>query len=362
MTFLLKTITFLSPRVGNPNGNLIVDDVPCGDLETVYQNVQVPVDFCDDLPIAIASPLNYCDCQPIAPPVPSPTTPSFTPPTNVGTDTTCQSGFQLFGVCVCFSGHLMVDVQGKGLTRMDHLQIGDNVLSADGIYSRVYSFGHKAMNASTKYLQVYTETMDTHYLLEISLEHLVFFYDKMSKTSLVPAGELKVGDQQISSNGGPSKITAIHPIRRKGAYSPLTTSGNLVVNGIVASNYVTGGPLLEQASSNMLHHLQHGGVLPYQMYCYMFGCDGESYNEIAGFSVWVQFWYNVGCSMLEWPKFFQHAFLLLLILPAVITVLLRHMLTAHAMITHLLISIVGYMVWKAMVIRKKPGETTAIKK
>lgn len=138
--------------------------------------------------------------------------------------------------------------------------------------------------------------------------------------------------------------------------------GNLVVNGIVASNYVMGGSLLEQAPSKMLHYLQHGGVLPCRMYCYMFGCEGESYNEITGFSIWVQFWYNMEHSVLGWPKFFQKAFLLSLILPAVLTMLLGHMLTAHSMITHLLISAVGYVVWKATVSTKKSGETKVVKK
>jgi len=172
-----------------------------------------------------------------------------------------------------------------------------------------------------------------------------------------------VGDQLISSGGGPSKIIAIHTIKRKGAFSPLTTRGNLVANGIIASNYVRGGSLLGQLSGETLHHLQHGGVLPYRLYCYMFGCEGESYEKNTGFSVWVQFWYNVERSMLEWPKFFQRAFLLLLILSAVLAVLLGQMLTARATIAHLVISVVGYLVWRAAVrTTKRTGETAVVKK
>jgi len=121
---------------------------------------------------------------------------------------------------------------------MDQLQIGDEVLTADGSYSKVYSFGHFSPKTKTSFLQIRTDSMD--YPLEISLEHLIYVQDKATKTTrLVSAGELKVGDNLVSELGLSSEILSIHSVQREGAYSPLTASGQLAVKGVLASSYVS---------------------------------------------------------------------------------------------------------------------------
>jgi len=42
---------------------------------------------------------------------------------------------------------------------MDQLKIGDEVLAADGRYSKVCSFSHKQVSAKAAYLQILTEEM-----------------------------------------------------------------------------------------------------------------------------------------------------------------------------------------------------------
>ena len=54
----------------------------------------------------------------------------------------------------CFSGQSTVHIQGQGRKRMDQVQVGDTVLTMDGSYSRVNSFGHLEHVAETDFLQI----------------------------------------------------------------------------------------------------------------------------------------------------------------------------------------------------------------
>jgi len=68
--------------------------------------------------------------------------------------------------------------------------------------------------------------------------------------------------------------------KRRGVYSPLAASGSLVTNGVLASNYVTRGWLKDRAPGQVLHLLQHGGTLPYRLFCkWRGGYDDETWKQ-----------------------------------------------------------------------------------
>ncbi len=85
----------------------------------------------------------------------------------------------------CFSGRSTVQVQGKGETRMDQLQIGDAVQQLDGSYSTVYSFAHRAPEQMVEYLQIHTT--QTKKPLEISNKHMLY-----ANGHLVPAAQSRL--------------------------------------------------------------------------------------------------------------------------------------------------------------------------
>jgi len=64
-------------------------------------------------------------------------------------------------------------------------------------------------------------------------------YEEDALKMWVPAEVLKVGDYLIAQDGSSTKILSLKTVQRKGAYSPLTTSGSLLVSGVVAPNYVS---------------------------------------------------------------------------------------------------------------------------
>lgn len=65
-------------------------------------------------------------------------------------------------------------------------------------------------------------------------------------------------------------------VHRRGAYSPLTATGDIVVGGILASNNVSRSWLKNRVSGQVLYRLQHGAALPYLLYRAVNGCDVSS--------------------------------------------------------------------------------------
>jgi len=182
---------------------------------------------------------------------------------------------------------------------MDELRIGHDVLTADGTFSKVYSFGHFDAEAMTDYLQIQAEGMNQP--LEITPSHLLYLYKEKStfwKATLLPAGDIKVGDSLVSVKGQPSVqvVTSVRTVRRRGTYDPFTVTGDIVVNGVAASNYVALPVFHGRVSYDRQHWLEHAFVMPYRMYCGSRllvgnnGCENETYDETTAYSKYVMFW------------------------------------------------------------------------
>lgn len=259
---------------------------------------------------------------------------------NCATDNDTGGGGQ------CFSGQSQIDVKGKGPTAMDALQIGDYVRVEDGSFEPVYSFGHYDPTQKVGYLQVKTTSMKDP--LEISPEHLIFVHES-TKTQLVAAEKLKIGDSLVT-NEGPSIISSIQSIQRQGVYSPLTASGKIMVNGVMASTYVTRSWLMNSAfvTEDALHWLQHGAALPYRAYCWSIGgCEQENYDKATGFSPWVQFWFEWEQWQLELHWIGQLSFLSVLSVPAFFTMLVGKLIASPKEVAvHFVAALVGFVLWK----------------
>lgn len=253
---------------------------------------------------------------------------------------------------LCFSGQSLVEVEGGSknriIRRMDELNIGDSVLTTSGT-SRVYSFGHYDTKTATEFLQIRASCMDALHPLEISPHHLIYTQDGATKAEkIVAAGDLKVGDY-LMTRGEPSAIFSIRAVKRNGAFSPLTFEGTLIVNGVVASNYVSREWLKSWVAGDLLHFFQHGGVAPYRLFCSLFGCQEEAYDETTGFSAWVQFWYRVE----QWQlrrlgRAARATFLSFFAVLALFSDLVGKLLSfsTSTVVTHLIAAYVGgYLVW-----------------
>jgi len=294
---------------------------------------------CIDMPSAAPS-------EPPVPPTENPTkSPTVAPtqsPTPVPTNPPC-SGLG----CFCFSARALVDVQGKGPTRMDELKIGDEILSPNGGSTKVYSFGHYHRSTKAPFLQVLTDTMDKNYPLEISQEHLIYVLKSGSskaKETLVRARELKVGDELVT-NQGPSKILSIRTVQREGVYTPFTFTGSLMVNGVATSNYVAPDLFKMEGAWNMMHYLQHGLTAPLRVYASLFEYKNETYDETTGFSPLVQLAYLLEQWFHASGIATQFVVVTILAVPALLAVLMGKMLTLSwaALAVHAVIVIGCYL-------------------
>ena len=180
-------------------------------------------------------------------------------------DTECRSS-------ACFAGTNLVQVAGRGNILMSDLAVGDSVWNGER-YDLVYGFFHPNTGHPNQYLQIHTNTDQQP--LEMTTEHLLYVGAKA-----VPAGKVQVGDEL--SNGG--TVVKIDSVVRLGGYAPLTTSGKIMVNDILASNYIAfqhqdgsnlqvGGHRLPMLS---YHDVGHAALSLHRLYCTaMNGCHGS---------------------------------------------------------------------------------------
>jgi len=235
----------------------------------------------------------------------------------------------------CFSGETIVQVEDKGITRMDQLQIGDAVLVKDGYFSEVYSFGHYDPEANTTFIQILTD--DGKYV-EVTADHLLFMYTDEMTTTLTPAMHAVVGSLLLKADENRvTQVQSICTVERRGAYAPFTKTGDIVVGGVVASCYVALPPAFS-FSYGQQHWMQHAAYSPYRIFCdVMGGCENEHYDKTSGLSKAVSMWLPV----LGWLE--RHPIIL-----QGVMLLSKWNKRTSVVVLHAIVAIFGYLSWKRM--------------
>ena len=187
---------------------------------------------------------------------------------------------------ICFPGDMVTKgVEGNQIPMKD-LQVGDYIQDGEASFSRVYTFGHYDKEVKGSYLQIFSG--DDSLALELSPEHMVY---AGKGRQAVPAGSLQVGDLLLLERGSFVSITNIQTVRRRGAYAPFTESGKLVVNGVMASSYISLDHGLSKSKAMISDQwLAHVFQAPHRL-CTRFGGCAESYTE-DGISYYVSGLYN----------------------------------------------------------------------
>lgn len=213
---------------------------------------------------------------PPSPPAPAPTTPGTGPapepsPTPEGSSPSPPSG-GTGGGGMCFSRVNDVEVQGKGFISMDSLQIGDYVRAGNNKFSRVFSLIHTDRDMEAEFLQIHSGALKKP--LEVTPDHMVFI-----DSSAVRASEVKVGDTL-----GENKVSKITSVKRRGVFAPVTESGDIVVNGILASSYAA---VLAHCPVNVQHSGAQAFFAVRRLLCaFNFGnCEKETHTD--GIADWL---------------------------------------------------------------------------
>ena len=203
-----------------------------------------------------------------------------------------------FGV-ICFSGDTRVQVENKGSVEMATLEIGDKVLVSGNKYEPVYAFGHRNVGAYADYLEIHSD--GTNNPLQISSDHMIL----SGGEHWVPASVLRVGDTLSKGDGSVVLATEIRDVTRKGIFAPFTASGSIVVNDIVASNYISfqGSEYLkigEFATPFTFQGLAHTFESAHRLACSsgFVACDQETYAD-SGVSRWVDIPHQIALWLLQ---------------------------------------------------------------
>jgi len=173
----------------------------------------------------------------------------------------------------------------------------------DKEFQPVYGFGHRDKNTESTFYQIFTESSDEP--LELSGDHLIF---RHGHSIPVPATMIQTGDMvQRGGSPAPSMVTNVKTLVRSGIYAPFTESGTLVVNGVVASTFVT----FQQDQEYMViggmstgwsyHTLSLFWNKPYQFYCTRISsdmCKNQVYAE-GGVALWSYIGKSLGSFMSE---------------------------------------------------------------
>jgi len=169
---------------------------------------------------------------------------------------------------------MTVHVSGKGDVAMRDLNAGDQVLTIgkEGAlsYETIYTINHYQRIRLTEFLQLRVNEGEQH-PLELSKMHMVFV---KGQDHPKPAHEIAVGDfvqilplsnrqRNTTATGFDTEpmmpmqkgvateyaqVVQIQTVVRHGFYNPLTTTGRIVVNGVVASAYASLSAVLHSQS------------------------------------------------------------------------------------------------------------------
>jgi hypothetical protein len=184
---------------------------------------------------------------------------------------------QVDSLSSCFSGESTVQVEDKGVISMSNLQVGDRVLVSENTYERVYSFAHRVESQAAEFVQIMPSK------LELTKDHMMFVVGK----GAIPASMLEVGDVLVNAE----KVESIHKVVRTGIYSPFTPSGTIVVNGVLASNYITfqDSDVIKFGSLSTpfsYQWLSHASQFPHRVWCHYLGKTDTNLKN--GFSNWTE--------------------------------------------------------------------------
>mmetsp|Transcript_28982 Transcript_28982/g.40990 ORF Transcript_28982/g.40990 Transcript_28982/m.40990 type:complete len:316 (-) Transcript_28982:176-1123(-) len=181
----------------------------------------------------------------------------------------------------CFSGESTVETVNEGKIALKDLKVGDLIKNGDMV-EPVYTFGHFDKEGVTEFIQIYAAGLSKP--LEISPDHLLF-----TQHDIIPASSVVVGDLVMTADGRLTEVEKIGSVLAKGIFAPFTKSGRIVVNGFVASNYIT---FQENSASLMIagvpvinmHWVSHVFMAPYRIWRNFFHHE-ETY--VKGVNSWM---------------------------------------------------------------------------
>jgi hypothetical protein len=195
---------------------------------------------------------------------------------NTTNDTTTTTTFVAPAGPVCFPGNAQVTVHSRGAVPVASLKADDEVLvqSAGGDlrFEPVLTFLHKvpqSLGLSHESLTV----VHTHGSFRASRNHLIFvisdggFRHDKTTGALQPGDLLLILDSEAAQVTKSMVLSISSQMTTEGMYAPLTSSGTLVVDGVVASAYGT-----PELGKKLPHAATHASFFAVRAYHWLAPC------------------------------------------------------------------------------------------
>jgi hypothetical protein len=152
----------------------------------------------------------------------------------------------------CFPVTATVHLESGATVNMADLQIGDSVLAAPNVYSKVFMFSHRLAEVKTKMVTLTTTTAT----LQLTPDHYLYI-----NGSLATAQTVRVGDLVTLADSSRTAVTKVSAAWAEGLYNPHTLHGDIVVDGVQTSTYTQGiAPALAHAALWPVRMLYAAGI------------------------------------------------------------------------------------------------------
>jgi len=179
-------------------------------------------------------------------------------------DTCCSTGMQ------CFPSEAKVNMEGVGAVPLGTVKVGDRILverSGQLVHEPVLAFLHAVRKGSGDEMPYLTVTHGRGEF-RASSTHLVFVLSKDKGRVSKTVNELEIGDQLLVASSiseiplVSSRVVGIHRSSGTlGMFAPLTASGTIIIDGVVASNYAS-----PSHNKHLSHHYAHAFLFPVRVY------------------------------------------------------------------------------------------------
>lgn len=137
----------------------------------------------------------------------------------------------------CFPAAAMVTLRRAGVSRsapVSDVRAGDEVVAdTDGGYSRVLALTHDDESYVGAFVQLHAHNRT----LTLSDGHYV-----PTLRGSIPASKVRVGDVLLGSDGAVLQVDDVDTVIAHGLYAPVTASGTIAIDGMIASTYTSAVP------------------------------------------------------------------------------------------------------------------------
>ncbi|CAF3137793.1 unnamed protein product [Rotaria socialis] len=176
----------------------------------------------------------------------------------------------------CFSGRSKVITKNGYQKELADVKIGEEVLVLNGgntlSFEPIFDFIHAHRTGMYTFLRLtaFNAQANKTVSIEISFYHLIFLFENQYP---IHASRVRIGDllQIVDGiNVLPGVVVKIEETKSEGFLSPLTPSGTIVIDGIVASNYAVVHS----------HLVAHYVMQPYRWWRAFFGASRQNDSKI----------------------------------------------------------------------------------